>query len=427
MPIKLGSFDVVIGMDWLSKNLAKILYNEKVVHIPIDDETLIIRGLHVDPAKIKVVKKWETPTTPTEVYLRTCLEPDEWIKDSGCSKNMISNKSLFSAYKAYNGGNVVFGSYLKGNIIGKVEESLNVIFDESPPTKLSPLDDDDVGEEEAIKNYTKLVHNNNEEDESIEFDEVVNIKESKNVIPRNFLGEKHFLLLNNGDGYFTLPFSKLRVALVANRPLMPEALFGGYDRLVSRAKVIENHVVYLDDSELDTEIPKRHVSPIPHDAMLTRWRSRVALRSSSATTFIPKIPIAPILPTPSAIVAPSFEKDIPISRLYRTDPGRLCKALTMRNSVRPLPSYRLSLRNTSHHLDHFTSGSSSSHSSSGHSSSGHFVRVIPYLDIHHQTPPLMIHLHHRDFFIYRLLGVTPQKMCVAAEYCPVALLHNTTA
>ncbi|GJX26770.1 hypothetical protein Tco_0233066 [Tanacetum coccineum] len=63
----------------------------------------------------------------------------------------------------------------------KVEESLNVTFDESPtPTKLSPLVDDDVGEEEAIKNNTKVVNNNNEEDESIEVDEVVNIKESKN-------------------------------------------------------------------------------------------------------------------------------------------------------------------------------------------------------------------------------------------------------
>ncbi|GJX61457.1 hypothetical protein Tco_0294357 [Tanacetum coccineum] len=62
----------------------------------------------------------------------------------------------------------------------KVEESLNVTFDKSPPpTKLSPLVDDDVGEEEAIENHTKLVNNNNVEDESIEVDEVVNIKESK--------------------------------------------------------------------------------------------------------------------------------------------------------------------------------------------------------------------------------------------------------
>ncbi|GJV55166.1 hypothetical protein Tco_1456171, partial [Tanacetum coccineum] len=38
------------------------------------------------------------------VCLRTCLEPDEWIKDSGCSKHMTGNKSLFSTYKAYGGG-----------------------------------------------------------------------------------------------------------------------------------------------------------------------------------------------------------------------------------------------------------------------------------------------------------------------------------
>ncbi|GJU45072.1 putative reverse transcriptase domain-containing protein [Tanacetum coccineum] len=37
-------FDVVIGMDWLSKYHARIICDEKVVHIPIDGETLIIRG-----------------------------------------------------------------------------------------------------------------------------------------------------------------------------------------------------------------------------------------------------------------------------------------------------------------------------------------------------------------------------------------------
>ncbi|GJU61083.1 putative reverse transcriptase domain-containing protein [Tanacetum coccineum] len=44
MPIKLGSFDVVIGMDWLSKYQARIICDEKVVHILIDSETLIIQG-----------------------------------------------------------------------------------------------------------------------------------------------------------------------------------------------------------------------------------------------------------------------------------------------------------------------------------------------------------------------------------------------
>ncbi|GJS56451.1 putative reverse transcriptase domain-containing protein [Tanacetum coccineum] len=43
MLIKLGSFDVVIGMDWLFKYHARIICDEKVVHIPINHETLIIR------------------------------------------------------------------------------------------------------------------------------------------------------------------------------------------------------------------------------------------------------------------------------------------------------------------------------------------------------------------------------------------------
>ncbi|GJR52419.1 integrase, catalytic region, zinc finger, CCHC-type containing protein [Tanacetum coccineum] len=53
----------------------------------------------------------------------------------------------------------------------KVEESLNVTFNESPsPTKLSPLVDDDVGEDEAIENNIKLVNNTNIENESIKVD-----------------------------------------------------------------------------------------------------------------------------------------------------------------------------------------------------------------------------------------------------------------
>ncbi|GJZ49932.1 putative reverse transcriptase domain-containing protein [Tanacetum coccineum] len=53
------------------------------------------------------------------ICLGVDLEPDEWIKDSGCSKHMTGNRKLFSSYKAYNRGNVIFGSNLRGNIIGK--------------------------------------------------------------------------------------------------------------------------------------------------------------------------------------------------------------------------------------------------------------------------------------------------------------------
>nr|GEV63808.1 reverse transcriptase domain-containing protein [Tanacetum cinerariifolium]GEW92390.1 reverse transcriptase domain-containing protein [Tanacetum cinerariifolium] len=39
-----GSFNIVIGKDWLSKYHARIFCDEKVVYIPIDGETLIIQG-----------------------------------------------------------------------------------------------------------------------------------------------------------------------------------------------------------------------------------------------------------------------------------------------------------------------------------------------------------------------------------------------
>ncbi|GJT21994.1 hypothetical protein Tco_0891931 [Tanacetum coccineum] len=43
-PTENHGFDVVIGMDWLSKYHARIICDEKVVHIPIDGKTLIIRA-----------------------------------------------------------------------------------------------------------------------------------------------------------------------------------------------------------------------------------------------------------------------------------------------------------------------------------------------------------------------------------------------
>ncbi|GJV58688.1 retrovirus-related pol polyprotein from transposon TNT 1-94 [Tanacetum coccineum] len=55
----------------------------------------------------------------SEICIGVHLEPNKWIKDNGCSKHMTGNRKLFSTYKAYNGGNVVFGSNLCGNIIGK--------------------------------------------------------------------------------------------------------------------------------------------------------------------------------------------------------------------------------------------------------------------------------------------------------------------
>ncbi|GJV07521.1 hypothetical protein Tco_1345177, partial [Tanacetum coccineum] len=56
----------------------------------------------------------------------------------------------------------------------KIEESLNVTFDATPPpSKTSPLADDDLDEEEAIKVTKKKKLENDIEDESLKIDEIL--------------------------------------------------------------------------------------------------------------------------------------------------------------------------------------------------------------------------------------------------------------
>nr|GEV16744.1 retrovirus-related Pol polyprotein from transposon TNT 1-94 [Tanacetum cinerariifolium] len=71
----------------------------------------------------------------------------------------------------------------------EIKESLNVTFNGTPPpSKTSPLVDDDLNEEEAIKitknkNLEKYI-----EDETLEIDEIVNIKEYRNHTLENVKG-----------------------------------------------------------------------------------------------------------------------------------------------------------------------------------------------------------------------------------------------
>nr|GEW24102.1 putative reverse transcriptase domain-containing protein [Tanacetum cinerariifolium] len=125
MPVKMGSFDVIIGMDWLVKYHDVIVCDEKLVRVPFGDEILIFhgssvyskidlrlgyhqlrvreedilkttfktryghyefqvmlfgltnapavfmdlmnRGIHVDPAKIESIKDWASPKTAMEI------------------------------------------------------------------------------------------------------------------------------------------------------------------------------------------------------------------------------------------------------------------------------------------------------------------------------------------------------------------------
>ncbi|GKF03164.1 putative reverse transcriptase domain-containing protein [Tanacetum coccineum] len=44
MPVEVGSFDVIIGMDWLAKYHAVIVCDEKLVRVPFGDKILIFHG-----------------------------------------------------------------------------------------------------------------------------------------------------------------------------------------------------------------------------------------------------------------------------------------------------------------------------------------------------------------------------------------------
>nr|GEW33375.1 reverse transcriptase domain-containing protein [Tanacetum cinerariifolium] len=89
MPVELGSFDIIIEMDWLRRCHAVIVCDEKLIQIPYGNETLTFRGnksnngresrltviscskaqegIHVDPAKIESIKDWASLKTPTEI------------------------------------------------------------------------------------------------------------------------------------------------------------------------------------------------------------------------------------------------------------------------------------------------------------------------------------------------------------------------
>ncbi|GJU11822.1 putative nucleotidyltransferase, ribonuclease H [Tanacetum coccineum] len=72
MPIELGSFDVIIGMDWLANHHAMIVSDEKVVQIPYGDEVLIVQGDRDgkgEKSKLSII-----PCTKTQKYIkRGCL------------------------------------------------------------------------------------------------------------------------------------------------------------------------------------------------------------------------------------------------------------------------------------------------------------------------------------------------------------------
>ncbi|GJS55379.1 retrovirus-related pol polyprotein from transposon TNT 1-94 [Tanacetum coccineum] len=133
--------------------------------------------------------------TPYEL-LRGRKPTLDYIKVFGRKYIILNTKDYLIKFdpKSYEGVFLGYSQNSKAYIILdkhtiKIEESLNVIFDETPtPSKTSPLVDDDLDEEEAIKVTKKKKLENNIEDETLEVDEIVTIKESKNHPLDNVIG-----------------------------------------------------------------------------------------------------------------------------------------------------------------------------------------------------------------------------------------------
>ncbi|GKB17691.1 retrovirus-related pol polyprotein from transposon TNT 1-94 [Tanacetum coccineum] len=95
-----------------------------------------------------------------------------------------SYEGIFLGYSQNSKAYIILNKHTR-----KVEESLNMTFDETPPpSKTSPLVDDDLDEEEAIKVTEKKNLENDIVDETLEIDEIVNIKESRNHPLENVIG-----------------------------------------------------------------------------------------------------------------------------------------------------------------------------------------------------------------------------------------------
>nr|GEY39262.1 hypothetical protein [Tanacetum cinerariifolium] len=71
MPIEMGSFDIIISMDWLSNHHAIIVYDEKIIRIPFENEILIVRG---DKAKDNSKEKRLEDVPIVLYFLKVFLE-----------------------------------------------------------------------------------------------------------------------------------------------------------------------------------------------------------------------------------------------------------------------------------------------------------------------------------------------------------------
>nr|GEU37932.1 copia protein [Tanacetum cinerariifolium] len=126
----------------------------------------------------------------------------------------------------------------------KVEESLNVTFDEtSPPSKTSPLVNDDLDEEEAIKVVEKKNLENDIVDETFEIDKIVNIKESINHSLEMVIGDLNERTLRNKLNENGI-VSRNKARLVAQGYNQQEGI--NYDETYTPVAKLESNRILID-------------------------------------------------------------------------------------------------------------------------------------------------------------------------------------
>nr|GEW46502.1 putative reverse transcriptase domain-containing protein [Tanacetum cinerariifolium] len=111
MHIKLGTFDVVIGMDWLVKQDAIIVCGKKVVHIPIKNKTLVVEGDRAMKKKNvkaenlgKLIKQiFEVRSDETRYF-----DKRVWLPRYGGLRNLIMHESHKSKYSIHLGSDKMY-------------------------------------------------------------------------------------------------------------------------------------------------------------------------------------------------------------------------------------------------------------------------------------------------------------------------------
>nr|GEW51154.1 retrovirus-related Pol polyprotein from transposon TNT 1-94 [Tanacetum cinerariifolium] len=174
--------------DLTSLSLDELIGNLKVHEMIIKKDSKIVKAKGERKSiALKAKKESKCPKPPKDKNQRAFVggswsdsgeEDDENAKDETCLAAQASNE-ICSNFSYFSDENSSIDDLALDNEYDKL--LLNMTFNETPPpSKTSSLVDDDLDEEEAIKVTEKQILENDIEDETLEIDKIVNIKESRN-------------------------------------------------------------------------------------------------------------------------------------------------------------------------------------------------------------------------------------------------------